>query len=227
MVNRTFALRLREQLSLHEAAYLVQDKILATYDDALALLKEGAMSGKLAALVVWLPGASQANGYVSASATLTTPADVDAWLAALLASVAAEKEHIDQQWAARELWTLIEAAQLFVPLNPLPWSLVGDDPDKVQRAILQSQHRELFLRLYGESKDAVDQGKLQCQSSRTGFVGNRRVRPRDYVAWTRSRSFSVPAEFEALDRIEETVSTPQPPVPVIPNEGDYLPLDYD
>ena len=105
---------------------------------------------------------------------------------------------IDARWAKRELWTLVEAAQLVAGLEPISRSLVGDSARDVERLILDDGLRSSFHELYEASKSAFQLGKLNCLPSRTGALGNKRVKPSDFIAWAHGRGYPIPNEFASL-----------------------------
>ena len=90
---------------------------------------------------------------------------------------------LSADWLARDLWTLIEAAQICSGLEPYLGGPVTDSPHDIVPRIADVTARANFELLYGRSKDAADLGKLPFVRSRTGKIGNTRVRPAEYLAW--------------------------------------------
>ncbi len=91
---------------------------------------------------------------------------------------------IDEKWLTREKWTLIEAALLCAGIEPYAGGAATDNPHEILQRISDPWRRELFSELYARSKDAIDGDSLvSAEGSRTGNVGNIRVRPSLYAVW--------------------------------------------
>lgn len=105
----------------------------------------------------------------------------------------------DAKWRKRTLWTLLEAAQICAGREPQEHSVVGDEPDAVFRGIGVVTARKLAEELYARSKDAVDLRKLEDYGTRTGYWGNTRVRPYDYIQWARGAGFAIEIEVPVPD----------------------------
>lgn len=117
----------------------------------------------------------------------------------------------DAEWLKRSLWTLLEAAQICAGRNPQDYSLVGDNPHAVFRGMGDDPARRVAEELYARSKDAMQVGQLKSFASRTGFYGNIRVRPYDYIQWAQAAGLHVAVEVSgshpthAALREQETV----------------------
>lgn len=68
-------------------------------------------------------------------------------------------------------------------IGTLPWRPGNRSPHDIVPRIADATARASFELLYGRSKDAADLGRLPFLRSRTGNVGNKRVRPAEYLAW--------------------------------------------
>lgn len=99
------------------------------------------------------------------------------------------------EWKSRQLWTLIEAACL----------MTGEELVEATEFI-HIHASDIAGRFYGDLKDSTDLGTLKSQKSRTGHIGNRRIKPEDCVKWARGRGYNVPAVFDDLGPPEESAA---------------------
>lgn len=91
-----------------------------------------------------------------------------------------------ERWAQEQLWTFVEAAHL----------LAGEFPPP--RDVLSSGASEAVKSWYREIKDAADLGAFKWVEQRINYIGNRRVKPTDCIAWARTRGKALPPELASL-----------------------------
>jgi len=97
---------------------------------------------------------------------------------------------VELSWLDRELWTISEAAMLLSGENPLT-----DSEFQVDK-YLKRNSESLASQIYADLKDAIDLGKIQFIPSRTGWVGNRRVKPKDATRWAKERGYKIPLQLQ-------------------------------
>ena len=224
--KRAKIIRLRIEVSLYEAAYLVQDQLGGYYDDALGLVVEAAASGDLRTQIE--PKRNSWTGEeiapVEPAVSTAKTADVQDWLSKLKVKDSSQAKStvtplprppFQDKWLNRELWTLLDAAQVLVGIEPLDSELVGDNPHEVLRLIANPTHCDEFKEVYTKLKDATTTGSLRvAEPPRTGAIGNTRVVPGEVVAWAKLRGVSISERAavlrtsEATNSDDETASTP-------------------
>jgi len=99
------------------------------------------------------------------------------------------------KWAKREKWTLWEAAYVVGGIEPVR---EPKDPQSAIDMIAEPETRERVRELYEQSKDARGTTLPIAEASRTGWVGNKRVNPAQYIEWAKSRGFEIPPELAAM-----------------------------
>ena len=97
----------------------------------------------------------------------------------------------DAKWLTRDLWTLLEAAQICAGIEPFGGGPSTDNPHTVLGQISDENLRNVVGELYARSKDAVDVGGLAQSGSRTKTYGNIRVRPFTYFLWAIDNGLQV------------------------------------
>lgn len=103
---------------------------------------------------------------------------------------------VDSKWWSRTRWTLIEAAQICAGVNPYQGESPTDSPHTVAARITDTQRRELFNELYARSKDSLENDLPKEEESRTGYLGNVRVLPAQYLMWV--IDLPLPQHLDAL-----------------------------
>lgn len=99
------------------------------------------------------------------------------------------------KYARMELWTLSDAAYL----------LADEKPKRLVELVKQAKSERAGIagEIYDALKNAIDLKRLDHIKSRTGEIGNRRVRPAECIVWARSRRYEVPKKLgDAVEKNE-------------------------
>jgi hypothetical protein len=122
------------------------------------------------------------------------------------------KQSINPKWGRREQWTLIELAYLVAGAEPYQSAPPTDNPHEAFGRIEDAELREVAREVYEQSKDAIKLGNLaRSETTRTGLIGNTRVKPSNGIRWARSRGWDVSHINEVVDQFgsTEAASSPQ------------------
>jgi hypothetical protein len=94
------------------------------------------------------------------------------------------------KWQRKRLWTLVEAACLLSGKEPMP-------VDDFLRAC-KTKNAGILAEIYDDLKDALSLNELKFKESRTGHIGNRRVKPGECVTWASKCGYDVPEPLQSI-----------------------------
>ena len=100
-----------------------------------------------------------------------------------------------EKWARRELWTLWQASFIVGGIEPVDTG--ADAPSTklvagILDAIPDTSTRRRVTELYAKAKDARGQSLPIAEDSRTGWIGNIRVKPGVFIDWAQNRNVVIP-----------------------------------
>jgi hypothetical protein len=99
------------------------------------------------------------------------------------------------KWVGRKKWTLWQAACIVSGEEPVP----GNDYSAIADDTVRKRVNDLFEKSKDDRTTAKKKGPLKhAEDSRTGWVGNKRIFPSNYVAWAQRNGFEIPLELKTL-----------------------------
>ena len=111
------------------------------------------------------------------------------------------------KWTKREKWTLWQAAYIVGGIEPVS---EPSDPHSAIKKITEAETRERVCELYEQSKDGRGTTLPIAEPSRTGWLGNKRIHPTQYIAWAKSRGFEISPALAAMAGPSPLQAAPMP-----------------